>query len=67
MGIKTPKINIEKPNKKFLLSISVTTKEKTENSDLKSQNSLIQAKGRKTPIPRITASAIERINKRTTQ
>ena len=34
-------INIEKPNKKFLLSISVTTKEKTENSDLKSQNSLI--------------------------
>tara|TARA_X000001036_G_scaffold339077_1_gene318167 strand:- start:1619 stop:1855 length:237 start_codon:yes stop_codon:yes gene_type:complete len=67
IGIKTPKIKIEKPNKKFLLSINVTTKEKTENSDLKSQNSLIIAKGRKSPIPRATASTIERINKGNTQ
>ena len=27
IGIKTPKIKIEKPNKKFLLSINVTIKE----------------------------------------
>ena len=41
IGIKIPKISIEKPNKKFLLSINDSTKEKTENSDLKSQNSLM--------------------------
>ena len=67
IGIKTPKIKIEKPNKKFLFSINVTIKEKTENSDLKSQNSLIYAKGRKMPIPRATASKKERRNKGTTQ
>jgi len=39
IGIKTPKITIDKPNKKLLLWINVITKEKTENSDLNSQNS----------------------------